>query len=214
VKAQKSALFVSNIECDTPLMVIAIVGSGNVGGALAKLWTAAGYDVRVANRGNCAEIVRPADVVALCVPWNSAEAALDSCGELSGKVLIDCTNPVTDRLDGLTIGGTTSAAEYLQALRPKASVVKAFNSIGAALLGGPGFEGRIADGYYCGESATAKASVRPLIEAAKLRPVDVGPLRNARYLEAMAMLWIDLAVNQQQGPSFAFSLIGWNGGAK
>jgi 8-hydroxy-5-deazaflavin:NADPH oxidoreductase len=191
-------------------MVIAMIGSGNVGGTLAALWTGAGYDVRVARRENCAEAVRGAEVVALCVPWQAAEPVLASCGgDLAGKILIDCTNPLSERLEGLAIGGTTSAAERIQALHPEVSVVKAFNSIGAALLGRATFEGRVADGLFCGDSATAKAVVAPLITAAGLRPVDVGRLRNARYLEAMAMLWIDLAVNQKRGPTFAFSVIGW-----
>ena len=79
------------------------------------------------------------------------------------------------------------------------------------MLGRGKIEGRMADGFYCGDSANAKQVVGPLITAAGLRPVDVGPLRNARYLEAMAMLWIDLAVNQKYGATFAFTLAGWSG---
>lgn len=193
--------------------MIATIGSGNVGGRLARLWTAAGYPVQVASRENPSVAVEAADVVALCVPWSAAEAALDSCGPLQGKILIDCTNPVSAGLDSLVFGGTTSAAEKIQQLRPEASVVKAFNSIGASLLGEAGFDGQISDGFYCSDSAAAKRDIRPLIVAAGLRPVDVGPLRNSRYLEAMAMLWIDLAVNQKRGPTFAFRMTGWDGGA-
>ncbi|MBC7928351.1 MAG: NAD(P)-binding domain-containing protein [Bryobacteraceae bacterium] len=194
-------------------MVIAIVGSGNVGGALARLWTAAGHDVRVAGRQNCAQTILPADAVALCVPWSAAETALASCGDLGGKTLIDCTNPINSGLDGLVLGGSTSAAEHIQMLAPDASVVKAFNTIGASMLGNAGLDGGVADGFYCGDSATAKQVVSKLIAATALRPVDVGPLRNARYLEAMAMLWIDLAVNQKKGPTFAFTVAGWSGAA-
>ena len=192
-------------------MTIATIGSGNVGSTLARLWTDGGYEVRVAGRQDCAQVVAVADVVALCVPWSAAEAALTSCGDLAGKVLIDCTNPLASGLHGLVLGGTTSAAEQIQIWFPNAIVVKAFNSIGAAMLGKGKIEGRVGDGFYCGDSATAKQVVDPLITAAGLRPVDVGPLRNARYLEAMAMLWIDLAVNQKRGATFAFTLAGWSG---
>ena len=83
-------------------------------------------------------------------------------------------------------------------------MVKAFNTIGAGLLGDATFDGLQADGHYCGDYDAAKTAVVPLIEAAGLRPLDAGPLRNARYLEAMAMLWIDLAVKRGRGPTFGF----------
>ena len=56
-----------------------------------------------------------------------------------------------------------------------------------------------ADGFYCGDDVASKGVVKGLIGDAGMNPVDVGPLRNARLLEPLAMLWIDLAVNQKQG---------------
>ena len=88
-------------------MIITTIGSGNVGGTLARLWIDAGYEVRAAGRQNCAQVVAVADLVALCVPWSAAEVALKSCGDLAGKILIDCTNPLASGLDGLVLGGTT-----------------------------------------------------------------------------------------------------------
>jgi predicted dinucleotide-binding enzyme len=196
---------------------IGIVGAGNIGGALSRLWSNAGHTVSVAVRegsapikiagvssGPASEIARAAEIVLLAVPWPAAKEALTSCGDLSGKVLVDCTNPVLPDLEGLEFGGTISAAEKLQQLAPRARVVKAFNTIGAPLLGNATFDGLEADGYYCGDDDAAKAAVAPLIAAAGLRPFDAGPLRNARYLEAMAMLWIDLAIKRGRGPSFGF----------
>jgi 8-hydroxy-5-deazaflavin:NADPH oxidoreductase len=69
------------------------------------------------------------------------------------------------------------------------------------------FKGVRADGFYCGDDAQAKATVRDLIADVGLEPVDVEPLRNARYLEPLAMLWIDLAVHQKQGMDHAFKLL-------
>lgn len=196
---------------------IGIVGAGNVGGALARLWSEAGHAVSVAVRegsapikipgvrsGPASEIANAAEIVVLAVPWPAAQDALASCGDLGGKVLVDCINPVLPDLEGLEFGGTTSVAEKLQQLAPRARLVKAFNTIGAVLLGNATFDGLQADGYYCGDDDAAKAAVAPLIAAAGLRPFDAGPLRNARYLEAMAMLWIDLAIKRGRGPSFGF----------
>jgi 8-hydroxy-5-deazaflavin:NADPH oxidoreductase len=196
---------------------IAIIGAGNVGGALARLWSKAGFTVSVAVRegstpkkipgvktGAAKEIAGAAEIVLLAVPWAAADQALASCGNVGGKVLIDCTNPVLPTLEGLAFGTTISAAEKLQPQAPRAHVIKAFNTIGASLLGNATFDGLQADGYYCGDDEAAKAAVVPLIAAAGLRPFDAGPLRNARYLEAMAMLWIDLALKRGRGPTFGF----------
>ena len=97
--------------------------------------------------------------------------------------------------------------EQVSAWAGGARVVKAFNSIGAGNFGRADFAGQTADGFYCGDDAAAKAVVKPLIADTGLNPVDVGPLRNARWLEAIAMLWIDLAVNQGWGGDHAFKLL-------
>jgi len=206
---------------------IAILGAGNVGAGLARVWVAAGHDVSfglpnphtekaraaVTALGGKAramvnrDAVASAQIVALCVPWPQAEAAIQSCGSLTGKILIDCTNPLAADLSGLSIGTTTSAGEQVAAWATGASVVKAFNTIGAPSFGNAQFGNQRADGYYCGDDAGAKAKVRELVAAAGFDPVDVGPLRNARLLEPLAMLWIDLAVNQRQGVNHAFKLL-------
>jgi 8-hydroxy-5-deazaflavin:NADPH oxidoreductase len=197
---------------------IAIIGTGNIGGALARLWTEAGQQVSVATRegstpkqmppgvssGPAKVVASKADIILLAVPWAAAKEALASCGDISGKTVIDCINPVLPTLEGLEFGGTTSASEQLQQFVPQTHVIKAFNTIGAPLLGNATFDGLQADGYYCGDDAAAKSAVAPLIAAAGLRPFDAGPLRNARYLEAMAMLWIDLAIKRGLGPTFGF----------
>ena len=196
---------------------ITVLGAGNVGGALARLWSKAGHDVSIAVRegstakpipgvstGAAKELARTAEVLVLAVPWEAAEQALASCGDVGGKTVVDCTNPLLPNLEGLAFGTTTSAAEKLQQSAPRARVVKAFNTIGAPLFGNATFNGLQADGYFCGDDEAAKAAIVPLITAAGLRPFDAGPLRNARYLEALAMLWIDLAVKRGRGPTFGF----------
>lgn len=206
---------------------IAILGAGNVGGALARVWSAAGHEVtfglpapqseksraavsklggKVRAASN-SEAAAAAQVIALCVPWPAAQEAIRQCGNLGGKIIVDCTNPLKADLQGLTIGTSTSAAEQVAGWASGAKVVKAFNTIGAADFGNAQFGAQRADGFCCGDDAVSKSAVRELIDAAGLDPVDVGPLRNARWLEAMAMLWIDLAVNQRQGSDHGFKLL-------
>ena len=208
-------------------MRIGILGAGNVGAALGRVWTSEGHDVffgvpdaksertrkalaalgSAVHAGTNVEAGAFGEVLALAVPWPAARQAIESSGDLAGKVLIDCTNPLASDLKGLTVGLNTSAAEEVAAWTRGARVVKAFNTIGAANFGRGEFAGQTADGFFCGDDAAAKAVVKSLIVDAGLNPVDVGPLRNARWLEAIAMLWIDLAVNQKWGGDHAFKLL-------
>ena len=208
-------------------MKIGILGAGNVGAALARVWAAKGHQVmfgvpnpkseRVskalaelggkARAGTNAEAAAFGEVVALAVPWPAAEEAIRSSGSLTGKVLIDSTNPLSADFKSLTIGHSISAGEMVAGWARGARVVKAFNYIGAANFGNADFAGQRADGFYCGDDAAAKSAVKGLVADAGLNPVDVGLLPNARLLEPLAMLWIDLAVFQGWGPNHAFKLL-------
>ena len=196
--------------------LIAVLGAGNVGGALGNLWSAKGhrvvYGVRPGSKapGESAshrEAVAASEIVALCVPWAAAEGTVRDAGDFSGKILIDCTNPLKPDLSGLEIGCTTSAGEMVAGWAANAKVVKAFNTIGAPNYGNAQFGSQRADGFYCGDDAASKEIVKGLVEEIDLDPVDIGPLKNARLLESLAMLWIDLAVNQRQGVDHAFKLL-------
>lgn len=207
-------------------MKIAVLGAGNVGGALGRLWAAKGHEVRFgvpapdsekmkallastegrAKAGSNREAAGASEVVVVSVPWPVAQQAIRDCGDLSSQVVIDCTNPLRSDLQGLAVGFTTSAAEQVAAWSG-AKVVKAFNTLGAGNYGNAEFAGTPADGFYCGDDAAAKAKVKPLISDIGLNPVDLGSLRNARLLEPLAMLWIDLAINQKWGPNHAFKLL-------
>jgi predicted dinucleotide-binding enzyme len=201
---------------------IAVLGAGNVGGALGRIWLSKGHqiifgvpDPRKTKRDVVAgakittnnEAVAQSEVVALSVPWQAAEDAIRDSGDLRDKILIDCTNPVAPDLKSLVLGTTTSAAETIATWARTNRIVKAFNTIGAVNYGNAQFGTQRADGFYCGDDQDAKNVVKTLIEDVGLNPVDVGPLRNARVLEPLALLWIDLAVNQRQGPNHAFKLL-------
>ena len=208
-------------------MKIAIIGAGNVGGTLGKMWAAKGHEVAFGVRrpndatvqalvtatGNRARAVSVkdagagADVVVLATPWSAAEAALKEAGNLGGKVVIDATNPLKADLSGLAIGHSTSAGEQVAAWAPRARVVKAFNTIGAAHMADPRFGTQRVSMFLCGDDAGAKATVAQLAGELGFDPVDCGPLTQARLLEPLAMLWISMAYAYGAGPNIGFALL-------
>jgi 8-hydroxy-5-deazaflavin:NADPH oxidoreductase len=208
-------------------MKIGIIGSGNVGSALGKIWGKNGHEIRFSSRnpeklkalaesiGKNASYSLPleaakfGEVIALAVPWGQAENAIKSAGSLEGKILIDCTNPLKPDYSGLAVGGTTSAAEEVARLAPGAKVIKAFHTTFAALMQSESrmFGDINPTGFYCGDDAAAKAVVANLIQETGLEPLDVGPLANARYLEPLAMLMINLGFAQKMGTNIAIKLL-------
>ena len=126
---------------------------------------------------------------------------------MDGKIVIDAINPVKPDLSGLREVEGGSVAVFVQGQAPGARVVKAFNTLGAMYLGNGSVRGMTADGFLCGDDQAAVEAVSTLVAQAGLNPIAVGPLHNARSLEAMAMLWIDMAVLQRRGGRFAFQLL-------
>ena len=206
-------------------MNIGIIGSGNVGGTLGRRWSKGGHRVIFSSRNpasdemqrltaetgagsaTVAEAAKASDVLLLATPWPAAQAALNSAGDLTGKVLIDAINPLLPDLSGLAVGATTSGAEQVAAWAPGARVVKAFNTVGYNVMQDPKFPAGAAVMFYCGDDAAAKATVRPLIAELGFDPQDAGPLSQARLLEPFAMLWISLAVKYGYGRDIGFQLM-------
>ena len=206
-------------------MRIAIIGAGNVGGTLGQGWTRAGHEVMFgvrdamhpkvaklveqtgAQAGGVAEAAAFGEVVAFATPWEATEEAVRSAGDLRGKVLLDCTNPLAPQLAGLTLGHTTSAGEQVAAWAPGARVVKIFNTTGANNMASPDFGGVAATMFYCGDDPDAKAVASRLAADLGFDPVDAGKLEQARLLEPLALLWIRLAYVQQMGRDIAFKLL-------
>jgi predicted dinucleotide-binding enzyme len=162
-----------------------------------------------AEAGTPAEAAAQSDVVLLAVRWSNVPDALKQAGDLNGKVVIDCTNPLTPDMSGLALGHTTSAAEEIEKMAPGARVVKAFNTAFAQVYqeGNRLFGSRMATMFYCGDDAEAKSTVSRLINDIGFEPVDSGPLTSARYLEPLAMLVITLGYGQGMGTNIAMNLI-------
>jgi NADPH-dependent F420 reductase len=206
---------------------IAILGSGNVGTALGTHWANAGHQVVFGSRDPgsakvqeaicrvnptaCAELhhisIQDADVIVLAVPWQQAEAVLGGLGDLTGRVIIDCSNPLKPDLSGLETAGGPSAAERIAGWAPGAHVVKAFNTVSTKVMKDPKFDAHQATMFYCGDNAQAKAVVHELCQIIGFEPVDAGPLSSAGYLESLAMLYIHLAFKQGWGSNCAFKIL-------
>jgi predicted dinucleotide-binding enzyme len=173
---------------------IAVLGKGNVGGSLARGLGKAGHDVRALGRDVSAgrEAIANADLVFLAVPYLALESVLDSLGEtLADKAIVDVTNPLTaDRQ--LAIGFSTSAAEELQKRLPRAKVVKAFNMVFAQRMDSGEAKHQRLSLFAAGDDEETKATVLSLAKEIGFDPIDAGPLRNARLLEPLAYLNIQL----------------------
>jgi 8-hydroxy-5-deazaflavin:NADPH oxidoreductase len=194
--------------------MIAILGTGRIGGALARGLAARGQQVLMGSRTpsgtdrtSIAQAASAAEIVVLATPFHAAQAVLAQAGDLSEKILIDCTNPFSPDRSGLAVGHDTSAAEMIAQWAPGARVVKTFNHIGWEQLPNPVYPGRAAM-FYCGDDAAAKQVVKGLIEDLRFVAVDAGPLRAARLLEPLGMLWSQLAREQGLGRKIAFALLG------
>jgi NADPH-dependent F420 reductase len=204
-------------------MKIGILGTGNMGNGLARGWAAKGHQIMFGSRnpdtmktmagfnlnvnsGSVADAARFGSVILLAVPWTAVQDTLRNAGPLEGKIIIDCTNPIGHDYH-LAFGFNTSAAEEIALMAPSAHVVKAFNTIASAVLSRPSFGLQPATVFYCGNNAGAKKVVAELITDLGFEAVDAGALKNARYVEAMAVLFIQLAYKQGFGADMAFKLL-------
>jgi hypothetical protein len=203
-------------------MRLGFIGAGHVGGTLGRLFEAQGHDVRFGVRdpkngsagglpkerlGTVADVAAFADVIFLATPWSGTPNALESAGTLEGKTVVDCTNPMLSDLSGLSIGTTTSAGEEVAKLVPSAKVVKCFNTLGQSNLAHPLFGDQKASMFFCGDDAGAKLIVAELGNQLGFDMVDAGPLTQARWLEAMAMLWVTMAYKYGGSQRSAFKLL-------
>ncbi len=203
----------------SPMKNIAIIGSGNIGSGLARLF-APRHHVTLGSRqpeatraklpgirvSDYAEAVATSDIVFLAVPFPSLAEVAAAVGPLAGKIVVDVTNPLTPDFMGLTIGHTTSAGEAVQATFPQARVVKAFNTVLAQVLAQAAAGAKsLPSVLVAGNDVAASAAVVQLARDAGFGAFDTGPLTNARYLEPLAELGIQLAYAKGHGAEVGFT---------
>ena len=206
-------------------MEIAIIGAGNVGSALGKGWARTGHRIsygvsdtgdskyrartEAIKVGSVSEVVQEVSVVVLAVPFASLEAVLASAGDLSGRMVIDVTNPLRMGSKGLelSMGFSQSAGEHVASLAPRASVFKTLNQVGYELM-------EDTTGYpvkpimfVAGDDELRKPTVMELVSDLGFDAVDAGGLAASRLLEPFGTLWIHLAVNRKLGRDNAFAYL-------
>jgi len=191
---------------------VGILGSGDVGKALARGFAGAGHQVMIGSRspeklaafvndtsgissGTFEETAKFGDVLALALLGVATEEALRLAGpkNFEGKVVIDATNPL-DFSGGmppkLFVGHTDSLGERVQRWLPGARVVKAFNTVGNAFFVNPKLPGGPPDMFIGGNDAGAKKIVSQICEHWGWGVIDLGGIESSRYLEAMCMVWV------------------------
>ncbi len=207
-------------------MKISILGTGKMGSAVGRQLAGCGYQVIFGSREpkanmerfsgienisvkNYTEAASAANVVVVAVPWSCTLELLKSLeNQLKEKVIVDLTNPLSADISRLVVGGDNSAAEQIASRLPESHVVKAFNAITADNFPKPDLTGEQAQVFYCSDNEAAKEVVRKLITSAGYEHKNCGALSNARYVEAIAMLWLQLAFWEEKGSQWSFKIVG------
>lgn len=203
-------------------MQVTVIGAGNMGAGFVKQLSAAGHRVQVTARNlEKAQAVAAANPGATAIPTAGAAAsaevfvlatgyadavdALKSVGDLTGKIVIDITNPLTADYMGLTLGHSTSASEEIAKALPGVEIAKGFNTVFAQVLNdGPNFgNGNAVTVFVASDSKRAKETAKALAESMGFATVDAGGLKNARYLEPLAGLNIYLGYGAGLGTAIA-----------
>ena len=213
----------------TTMKRVGVLGSGQVGQTLAKGLKAHGYEVRIGSRspaklaafvteskiqsGSFAAVAAWGEALVLSVLGRAAaEALMEALPQnLAGKPILDTTNPISDEPpeDGVLrffTGPNRSLMEDLQATFPQAHLVKAFNSVGSALMVNPKFSGAKPTMFYCGNDAGAKAFVARIIDQFGFEGADMGTAVAARAIEPLCQLWCIPGFRQNDW-SHAFRLL-------
>jgi len=202
-------------------MKIAIIGSGNVGGALAQGWAKAGHHITFGVRnqdefkGNrlgtqknisvssIANAVAQSEVVVIAAVPQALQSIVEVIGDVSDKIIIDTMNSVRVKPDPYS--NTTDAFMHITNCK---NIVKCFNTTGAENMSNPIYNGRGIDMFYAGDSEKAKAIANQLAKDLGFENIyDFGGSDKFNLLEQFALSWINLAIMQGIGRDFAFKVV-------
>jgi hypothetical protein len=205
---------------------VAVIGTGDMGDSLGPRFAALGYDVIYGSRRPDSERVQAlvaktgpnasaatavdaaaqADIVLTLVPWPAMETVAQNLGDLTGKIVIDVSMPFMQGEDGYPSHMLeTSSAEMIQGWNPGAKVVKTFATMGSQVIDEPMVAGGIVTMPIASDDRAAKEKVADIVAAMGLDPVDFGPLRMARQIENMQLIYmIPLSQNRPYNWEFFF----------
>jgi 8-hydroxy-5-deazaflavin:NADPH oxidoreductase len=210
-------------------MRVGILGSGLMGAKLGTIFARVGHEVTFsyarsrrkltrlareaqgnARAGTPREAALDADALLLAVHWSRVGDVLKQAGDMSGKVLVTCSLPMTADDTALAVAHTSSGAEALAKRVREARVVSAFGTVPSEVFFDV-FEARrrtrrLPSLIYCGDDQKAKDVAATLIRDVGFGPVDAGPLRIARYLEPFSLAMAQLAYEGDEGPEIAYRI--------
>jgi 8-hydroxy-5-deazaflavin:NADPH oxidoreductase len=183
---------------------LSILGKGNMGPAIASVAEKGGHTVQLLGSGDVDQAIS-GDIVVLAVPYPAvSEVIAQRADQLSGKVVVDITNPLDfETFDSLVVPSDSSAAAEIAAELPSSRVLKAFNTSFVATLASGSVGGQPTTVLIAGDDADAKAQLAEIITDGGLRAIDAGGLRRARELEALGFLQLTLAAAEK---------VPWTGG--
>ena len=208
------------------MQTVAVIGTGDMGDSLGPRFAELGYRVVYGSRNPDSDRVRAlvemtgdnasaatqveaaqqGDIVLTLVPWPAMETVAQNLGNLDGKIVIDVSMPFKQAADGYPQHLLeTSSAEMIQQWNPGAKVVKTFATLGSQVIDDPMVEGGLISLPIASDHRDAKEKVATIVAEMGLDPVDFGPLRMARDIEIMQMIYmIPLVQNRPQSWEFYF----------
>ncbi len=199
----------------TEVHTIAVIGTGRVAAALGPQFAKLDHRIIYGSRDPARESVQAlvtrthktaaamlpheaaaeANIIVLATPWTATEGVVKALGDLAGKIIIDPTNAYAKAADGLReLGVATSAAELIQSWAPEAHVVKAFNTLNSVTMADPDTANGPVTIPIVGDNPAAKDQVAALITGIGLEVTDLGPLRYARVVENMLIVWMNARI--------------------
>lgn len=186
------------------MTTITILGTGNMGQAIAGIAAKGGHSVQQLG-SNELDTTITGDVVVLAVPYPAVAEVIEQRGEqLAGRIVVDITNPLNfETFDSLVVPADGSAAAEIARALPESRVLKAFNTNFAATLSSGSVGTLSTTVLIAGDDSEAKSTLAEVVTSGGLQAVDAGSLQRARELEAIGFLQLTLAVNEK---------ITWTGG--
>ena len=183
---------------------LSILGTGNMGQAIAGIAAKGGHNVQQLGENDLDTAVT-GDVVVLAVPYPAVADVIAQRGEqLSGKIVVDITNPLNfETFDSLVVPADSSAAAKISRALPNSRVLKAFNTTFAGTLAAGTVGPLTTTVLIAGDDADAKSTLAGIVTSGGLNAIDAGALTRARELEAIGFLQLTLAANEK---------VSWTGG--
>ncbi|HVO73870.1 MAG TPA: NAD(P)-binding domain-containing protein [Ignavibacteriaceae bacterium] len=203
-------------------MKIAVIGSGNIGGRLAKVWGKKGHRIFLGSRnpdeqkvkkltaeslGNISahtqeDAVKQADIILMAVPASAVYDTVKELGNIKGKIIIDAMNAIFRKPEPYS-----KTSEAIIAASGNDHIVKCFNSVGAENMDNPKYGNEKADMFLCGNYEEDKKLVKQLAEDCGFNVYDIGGIDKEPLTESAAGLWSSLAVGTGLGRNIAFKIL-------